>query len=1271
MIIPKSMRYFQEKVRIDKANHRKTAQKIQFYNDKLIDNLVENHEIAGEASKPPKSMIMAELSILNKPEIYKYYNRIIQSPYVNKDAIHKMIIKNKANKNLERVVLAELKSISKNLDYCNEVLNNYEVPIKDYKKLVKKQEKESVANRKQILEKVAIKANDLLVSEGLNIPTHVFQYKQLETTAQALLRESQMTAKFEEVTTINESAVEEGKDPIFTHKSWVNTGRKNTRHMHNHGQTVEIDEPFLVMHDKTLQIDEMMYPCDPAGSWANAWICYCDVDYTDKEGNIFRDALGLNQTSFKINSQSISTPTTTVSEPVPSVTFKQSLDIPLSSPKPKEEYVDIVKMINDGKAVYNTNGDYLLENDINYFFDKASGKYYYNGLEIKPHKSSVNPDKIYYFKVSEEDLAKFNNKFIDDAPKFKPNKELEDYIDNNPVGESTVDEILTEKPNVNFDEIVEKEYIHLDELNYDVSHDDYIVDKYNGVKYDKTTGKYHYNGLELKNYDPVYDIGTITKEEINAHNQLYDSTKGKQFEEKIIKPSELSGVHSNGEYSVDEILDGLVYDSKAKTWKLNGLEVDYDVANEFGIITEKEIDLHNAYVTSGKKAIDTDVLVYSEKTNKYLVGSNDLKYNPVLEQYEYNGLKVEYVDGGSPSNSFGRISRELVDEYNQKYFDKEPNSHHKFQPKEEPIPNDLILSEMDANQLGDIYYDIKIVAPQSSVIKVGDEYWYKGLKLDNYHEGHHHALVEKEKLIKHNVKLGEWTEKPPSNAQYIDITELTTLDTTSSSYYINGDDPNIKKYITHNAEEGYWEYKGLKIEAYTENSPHGYIDYKDIENHNKKLNKESKIDLEKEWINTDILEELDYENWWIEPQYQPELEKDIKFNNETQKWEYKGIEIENSSPNNKNGWISKEKVYQHNLEVENTVGGFINESELYIDPIDDDFYLVHKTNLYKKPNGKYSYKGLEVEYDPIDDYASIEKEAVKEHNFKLEQLNGAFEDKGDFLGSSKLQYIKKKGEHYVVDKTTGKEYVYDIDAKYEQAQDNKQFRVNYSQDELHAGESWGGYDHHNISGLIHRQVRVNEVTGEIKQNYKFYEKYMDKLTPLYDKHLDLALKLNDGEITESYYLSEKEKILSKMDRIISNIDHDYSVSKLDGLDIEKAMWDILDLDGAIAKSPLLLQDTALVRFGHWFDEWCEVGKIVSFDGFSSTTYKSESADHFAGKPGRWAIRVLAEEGTRGIRLNSQFNAYEFEREWLLGRYQKFEVMEYDKTSKTCTIKLIK
>lgn len=266
-------------MRIDKRVNQNTAYKIQVFNNNVIDEFVKNWDEGIIDKKPVQSMLYAELSILNKPDVYRNYNRIINSKYTSNDNLNKLFIKNKANTDLNRIVEAELERIIKNLDYTEQVMRKYDVPFQQYEEFKKQQKDRSIANRKEILEKVAIQANELLVSEGLNIPSN-YTYRNLEATAENLLRQSQMQSRHEEINQINNNYLNEGKSEVYTGKEWIWTGAgKTTRHRSNHLQKRQVNEPFIIVNDETLDVDEMMYPSDPAGSFSNAFICYCECEY--------------------------------------------------------------------------------------------------------------------------------------------------------------------------------------------------------------------------------------------------------------------------------------------------------------------------------------------------------------------------------------------------------------------------------------------------------------------------------------------------------------------------------------------------------------------------------------------------------------------------------------------------------------------------------------------------------------------------------------------------------------------------------------------------------------------------------------------------------------------------------------------------------------------------------------------------------------------------------------------------------------------------------
>jgi len=231
--------------------------------------------------KPSESLLWAELTVLNKPEVYRNYNRIIQSPYTSNKNFQQIIIRNRANKDLNRIVEAEVERIVKNLNYVEQVLKKYDIPQKEYERLLNEQKNHSLANRQQILKEVAVKQNELLVSEGLNINNNVFSYRDIERTAENLLRQSQMQSQHDLINEINRNAEDEGKTKPYTNKQWIWTGRGDTtRHESSNMQKRKINEPFIVINDATLAVDELMYPSDPAGSIGNTFICYCEVEYS-------------------------------------------------------------------------------------------------------------------------------------------------------------------------------------------------------------------------------------------------------------------------------------------------------------------------------------------------------------------------------------------------------------------------------------------------------------------------------------------------------------------------------------------------------------------------------------------------------------------------------------------------------------------------------------------------------------------------------------------------------------------------------------------------------------------------------------------------------------------------------------------------------------------------------------------------------------------------------------------------------------------------------
>ena len=274
-------KYFIHKAENNRKLAKRTAYKIQQYNNFVIDNYVESVD-DGNPSNPTQSMLWADLSVLNKPSVYKNYQKIITSKYTSNDAFHKMLIRNKAQKDLNRVVENQVNRMAKNVDYVEATLRNYEIPIQEYHKMLDAQKNRSVANRRQVMEEVAVARGDILVSEGLNIPSS-YTYRDLDVLSEQLLRESQSASEWEEVQAMNNEAEAQGKDALYTKKKWVWTGAgKTTRHAEMESYPViDLDNTFQVVDENTDTVDEMLYPRDTSGSFENVAGCVCEIEYLE------------------------------------------------------------------------------------------------------------------------------------------------------------------------------------------------------------------------------------------------------------------------------------------------------------------------------------------------------------------------------------------------------------------------------------------------------------------------------------------------------------------------------------------------------------------------------------------------------------------------------------------------------------------------------------------------------------------------------------------------------------------------------------------------------------------------------------------------------------------------------------------------------------------------------------------------------------------------------------------------------------------------------
>ena len=258
---------------------KEVAYRIQQYNNFVIDDYVESVDDSNP-KKPSPAMLWADLSVLMKPAVYQNYQKIINSKYTSDKAFDKMLVRTKAEKDLNRIVEEQVNRIGKNVDYVEKVLNQVTMPLNDYHRMLDEQKNRSVANRMKIMEDVAKQRDAISRSEGFNIPSE-YSYRDLDVLSENLMRQSQSASDWEEAVAMNNEAEANGEPLPFTQKRWIHThDGATTRHqeMGNY-PPIPFEDYFQVEDENSGIVDQMLYPRDTNGSIENVAGCVCDIEY--------------------------------------------------------------------------------------------------------------------------------------------------------------------------------------------------------------------------------------------------------------------------------------------------------------------------------------------------------------------------------------------------------------------------------------------------------------------------------------------------------------------------------------------------------------------------------------------------------------------------------------------------------------------------------------------------------------------------------------------------------------------------------------------------------------------------------------------------------------------------------------------------------------------------------------------------------------------------------------------------------------------------------
>lgn len=884
----------------------------------------------------------------------------------------------------------------------------------------------------------------------------------------------------------------------------------------------------------------------------------------------------------------------------------------------------------------------------------------------------INPNELWL--VSDPQSTHVGHYLIDsaDGPIIKNMKtgkytfkglEL-DYNDQLDMAYVTHEEIVTHnekvKKLVKFDSI--KEYIDTNELvisGSPIHKGEYLISSSDGqiIKNPKT-GKYEFHGLELDGYSPKTDLAYISKKDVDAHNAKLIPSK------KYIDTADLyESSYDKGLYLISES-DGIIKNPKTGKYEFYGLELDsYDPQKGYTHVPKVDIFTHNAKVQGKsieKEYIDTGDLFKStlHKDTYHLEASDGIIKNPKTGKYEFKGLEVDY----NPMKDVAYVPFKDVEQHNAELskgvmadllgIKPNPKSNIVTPPKEHIQINQLTIGDDPKTFSVDLVFDdLKIVDAKA---------YYKGLHVKNYDPDLETGTISLDEIKAHNAQLltDELDKYALTPDQKVKLKKLS-----ENVFELHGSDLDEWEKLDIQNDINTLHNKKLKGNLTT-------YETKKLDALKKELKKNHGIDLDNVAKKPkDVPEpqgEYIYKSDLVYDDYLKEYKiskSEIKFNPDTHQYEYKGMKIDQDAYINSKHmvYVKGEDIDKHNhalidnaLEKEKTVIGeddveltWRDVNELELDPYGD--YMIDETHRVKfnDETGQWEYKKVPLfDYDEEEHIGIIDADEMKayleEHEIKPPSR---------YFKSKVLTEEEIQGEKYLVDKD-GRKWVIDTDRTYEHYQDtlqNANASSHYTQEQRDTVTHWGQYGHQYISNLIYGNDRYG--------NWDTYQDLMEEVTPLLNR-MKQKYKLVVDETLDNEIRKYAIMEYNELKKIYMNI-----ADNVDDFDVTKTLYEIMDLDAAIISTPKLAQDTCFIRYGHFNEDMCQIGEVFDLKGFLSISYDDatlppDATSHFADKQDRWRMIILAPEGTEGIRLNSYFNALTSEREWLLPRNMKFEVVDY-------------
>lgn len=273
MLNPNKMEYlYNRRMAIIQKAHTPLQMKIQMIFNRAVDEKIlryyDDYEYIDNYNVPyyKEEVLFSAISDLNKIATLNDFKRLMKYSIVKQNHITNLEMYNSSQRISNKITLAELERIDKNMRYINQTLKEADYNIGIYKKLIK--ELPQTVSRKEILERA--------LETGRNYKGRKYSYKELRNISKDLEKYKDNALRYEKAKIENNQSEREGLGKINKKKIWKWSRLERTRHSRMENKEVGIDELFTVENEVSGDVDFLRFPQDIENDRNNCSnICNC------------------------------------------------------------------------------------------------------------------------------------------------------------------------------------------------------------------------------------------------------------------------------------------------------------------------------------------------------------------------------------------------------------------------------------------------------------------------------------------------------------------------------------------------------------------------------------------------------------------------------------------------------------------------------------------------------------------------------------------------------------------------------------------------------------------------------------------------------------------------------------------------------------------------------------------------------------------------------------------------------------------------------------